>query len=130
MTHCKPLTTGKHCKALNGVHTVEIQISMEAKKKCNVQTIILNKILNINLLVYILWYTFQNHSRINQYFLQARWINSTILWGTRTKKWQPKYYHSKYVDITDLFPDNFCLPELLNRWIYIRFYKSQDTNKL
>ena len=49
-------------------------------KKCNVQTIILNNI------VQVLWYTFQNHSHINQYFIPTRWINPTILWGIQTKK--------------------------------------------
>ena len=40
--HCK------YYKPLNGVHIAELQINMEAKK-CNVQAIILNNILNIKL---------------------------------------------------------------------------------
>ena len=45
---------------------------------------------------------FQNHSHINQYFIPTRWINPTIVWGIQSKKSQPKYYHCKYVDITNL----------------------------
>ena len=31
-TQCKPLTTGKHGKSLNGISTVELKISVQAKK--------------------------------------------------------------------------------------------------
>ena len=84
----------------------------------------------INLLVQVLWYTFQKDRHINQYFIPTRWINSTVLWAAiRTKKCQPKYYHSKYLDITNLLADNFaCQKYWIVGFKYLSTHPRTPTN--
>ena len=64
---------------------------------------------NANRSISPVWYTFQNYSHINQYLIPTtRRINQTILWGVQTKKSQPKYYHSKSVDISSFMLITFA----------------------